>query len=103
MRYGRFGSIIARAGRYVVALSVVVMFVLSCGDDPRYYDNYNPCISEQDCTGGICSRSFAMSCSPGDLDCNGACYDVCTSQKNCGKCGNACAADEICTDGKCVK
>jgi hypothetical protein len=33
--------------------------------------------------------------------CGGACVDL-TAEANCGSCGNACLASEVCTNGACV-
>jgi hypothetical protein len=34
--------------------------------------------------------------------CGGACADVQTDPKNCGDCGNACPAGQVCSTGTCV-
>jgi hypothetical protein len=41
------------------------------------------------------------SCAPGLADCAGACVDQGTDAANCGKCGNACAAGQSCSNGRC--
>ncbi len=51
------------------------------------------------CVDGKC----ALSCYPGYADCNGVESDGCevrtTSHKNCGECGKACGATEVCLAG----
>jgi hypothetical protein len=34
--------------------------------------------------------------------CDGSCVDTNTSTDNCGKCGNACSSDQVCSGGTCV-
>lgn len=42
-----------------------------------------------------------VSCEGGETSCNGICTDVFTDEKNCGVCGRACGAQEICMHGRC--
>ncbi|NMC70823.1 MAG: hypothetical protein GYA57_12265 [Myxococcales bacterium] len=41
-------------------------------------------------------------CRPGQVDCGGACVDPTTDPRNCGRCGRACAAGEVCNEGVCA-
>lgn len=41
-------------------------------------------------------------CAPGKVTCDRSCVDVETDAKNCGACGEACAASQICVAGECV-
>src|SRR5205823_5395539 len=40
-------------------------------------------------------------CAPGQMLCGAECADVTTSNKDCGACGAACAAGEVCMAGQC--
>jgi hypothetical protein len=40
-------------------------------------------------------------CRPGQSDCGGRCVDLTTDPANCGRCGRACAAGEVCNEGTC--
>src|SRR5262249_8048800 len=53
------------------------------------------------CIKGVCG----LACGQGFLDCDGDDLDGCEtriSAKNCGACGTACAAKELCANSKCV-
>lgn len=41
-------------------------------------------------------------CRPGQVDCGGTCVDPTTDPRNCGRCGRACAAGEVCNEGVCA-
>jgi len=41
-------------------------------------------------------------CAPPTIKCGNACFDPSTDPANCGRCGNACAASQVCTGGTCV-
>jgi hypothetical protein len=41
-------------------------------------------------------------CPPGLTECGGECVDTDADHGNCGECGNACADDEVCSDGACT-
>jgi hypothetical protein len=51
------------------------------------------------CDNGVCKLA---ACNSGYSDCQGACVDLSKDPKNCGKCGNACGAGELCCAGACV-
>src|SRR5262245_39532024 len=42
-----------------------------------------------------------MNCPAGQRGCAGACIDVLANPTNCGACGKACSADQICDQGAC--
>ncbi len=42
-----------------------------------------------------------VTCPDGWTDCNGTCFDLQRDAKNCGSCGNACAANHECVAGTC--
>ncbi len=55
------------------------------------------CTAQKCCKGLICSTDLTLStnkfcCPEPTRPCNGACVDLQTDVKNCGGCGNACAA-----------
>lgn len=58
-----------------------VLMALGCSDEPP---NTDP------------------NCSSGQTDCSGACVDVASDARHCGACGNACGADQACSNGMCV-
>ena len=43
-----------------------------------------------------------QSCTPGQMMCGGGCKTVATDAENCGTCGNACAAGQVCQAGQCA-
>ena len=43
-----------------------------------------------------------VGCPPGFTSCNGACFNVNKDPDNCGKCGAACKAGEVCSAGVCA-
>jgi len=42
-----------------------------------------------------------VSCQSGLVNCSGSCVNLSTNIYNCGKCGAACPAGQICSSGKC--
>lgn len=42
-----------------------------------------------------------VSCASGTEHCGATCFDLRTSLENCGVCGRACGAGEVCTEGRC--
>jgi len=40
-------------------------------------------------------------CGPGLTDCSDACVDLASDHENCGSCGHACEAVEVCYEGEC--
>ena len=64
------------------------------------------------CTGGTCQRKVTLPqptvagatlCGAGQTDCGGGnCVDLATDAANCGACGNACAAGQVCFGGTCA-
>lgn len=43
-----------------------------------------------------------ISCPPNETQCGDVCVNLSTSTTNCGVCGNACAANELCVNGLCA-
>ncbi len=41
-------------------------------------------------------------CDPGATNCSGRCVNVQVHPQHCGACGNVCAGDQACVDGRCV-
>jgi hypothetical protein len=50
------------------------------------------------CSSGACS----VSCAQGQTNCAGGCINTPSDHANCGACGHACRADQVCTTGACV-
>ena len=48
------------------------------------------------------ATAASTSCSPGFAECFGACVDTLSNPSNCGQCGQACPAGQICTAGACA-
>lgn len=42
-----------------------------------------------------------VSCTSGQIICNGSCVDIFTDTKNCGVCGRSCKSQETCLNGRC--
>ena len=60
------------------------------------------------CTSGSTGNNFTPvdsgggGCNGGTTACGSACADTSKDRDNCGACGKACAAGEVCTQGKCA-
>jgi hypothetical protein len=57
---------------------------------------------ERGCAEGNCFFMRERACAEGLSYCNGVCIDRLTDPANCGVCGNACAAGQICFAGQCA-
>jgi hypothetical protein len=55
------------------------------------------------CAAGNCFFMRERACAEGLSSCNGVCVDRQTDPANCGLCGNACGAGEICFGGQCAR
>ena len=55
------------------------------------------------CAAGNCFFMRERACPEGQSSCNDVCVDPQTDPANCGLCGNACAAGEICFAGQCAR
>ena len=54
-------------------------------------------------TGGAPSATGgATSCAPNQSKCTGVCVDLSSDPLNCGTCGTACFATQVCSSGQCV-
>lgn len=49
-----------------------------------------------------CTSVPLCNASAGETNCSGSCVELPTDNKNCGSCGNTCAADNICSAGSCT-
>jgi hypothetical protein len=60
---------------------------------------------ERGCVEGTCffQRERAPACEPGLSRCSEGCVDLASDAANCGACGNACAAGEVCFGGVCAR
>ena len=47
------------------------------------------------------SADVATSCTGGETSCGSACVDLKRDSQNCGTCGSACSAEQICAEGLC--
>jgi hypothetical protein len=56
------------------------------------------CAAGEVCSNGTCKPS----CDTGLVACGADCFDLRTSNKNCGACGNACDAAEYCNSSQCT-
>ena len=50
---------------------------------------------------GTVNVSAYLSCGRNEMPCSGSCVNVFTNKKNCGVCGRACKADEVCQNAQC--
>jgi hypothetical protein len=55
------------------------------------------------CQGGVCQVPPLLNCQPGWVDCDGNRANGCEGalDANCGRCGNACPAAQVCVSGVC--
>jgi hypothetical protein len=53
-------------------------------------------------SGGQCSTGGVCQCPSGRAACGGACRDIQTDAEHCGRCGNACGNNQVCSQGLCV-
>lgn len=59
------------------------------------------CPAGQTLCNGVCSDPSACACPSGWSACNGLCTDPLNDPANCGSCGRACFANEVCDAGEC--
>jgi hypothetical protein len=60
------------------------------------------CTSGSECCSGSCVGSQCALCPAGETLCNGSCVDLSTDPRNCGICGHACSAAQLCVTGVCA-
>jgi hypothetical protein len=53
------------------------------------------CPAGSACSGGLC-------CPAGQTNCDGACFDLQTSNAHCGACGTSCTSDQACVNAGCL-
>lgn len=68
----------------------------------------NPCTPGSLCSNGRCTKPLTQGCGVDATGfarafCDGQCVAIGSDVKNCGECGKACAANEICCLGTCVE
>ena len=51
---------------------------------------------------GCADPGTAKTCLPGSVDCGNGCVQLQHDQLNCGTCGNACSAGNVCSGGTCA-
>jgi hypothetical protein len=54
------------------------------------------------CRGARCRNGVCV-CREGRARCAGRCFDLQTSEKHCGVCGNACSGLQVCQSGDCCR
>ena len=64
----------------------------SCVHAPK--PDGTPCGEAQVCAGGVC-------CPSGQSSCGGACKNLKTDRRNCGRCGKRCKPGQRCRGGRC--
>lgn len=86
----------------VIVLLLTIIFS-SCGDEDGRQDTEQARISDADISDADISDAgiSGVACLDKYQACSGACVDVSRDHKHCGRCGNACADDEICVAGSC--
>ncbi|UJR84356.1 MXAN_6577-like cysteine-rich protein [Sandaracinus amylolyticus] len=80
-----------------LALFVLVVGSSGCTDDTR---PAGPRVIPPPDAGGALDGS--ASCTGGATSCGGQCVDLASDFSNCGACGNACNADEVCSGSRCL-
>lgn len=60
------------------------------------------CSTHRQCCGGRCTGGECGPCPPGKDLCPSGCVDLRTDDENCGACGTACAAGQVCINGECT-
>jgi hypothetical protein len=74
-----------------------VMVVAACATGNLTGDDDDDASPANDATTGD-----AGSCANGQTSCNGTCTSTTSDPKNCGKCANACASGQVCSQGTCA-
>ena len=69
--------------------TLALLFACACSDDD--------CVIPD----GAVSADLGL-CGPGTIQCGGSCTNTNVDPKNCGACGAACKAGEVCATGKCA-
>ena len=89
----------------IVALLAVLAVASGCEDEPA--PSTVDSAVEVDGSGGDgpgvdSPAGDASLCGPGTTLCGGVCLSTNSDNKNCGACGNACKAGQVCAAGKCA-
>ena len=77
----------------MAAWLIGALFAAGCSSDPVVTPGAD--------AGTMDAADVAPSCGAGQVLCNGACVNTQTDNANCGACGRACAAGEVCSLGAC--
>jgi len=90
-----FMSFLRRFFLSVVTLGAVVLAVLaSCGGTSALSNctTNSDCSKGYQCISGECGLPPTTACPGAQTSCGGTCVDTTSDPKNCGSCGQACAA-----------
>src|SRR5688500_11557129 len=83
-----------RAAWLVVFSSLVLGLVFACGGEA---EDISPPPAD-----AASETSAPTSCRQNEAQCGGVCANLRTDPKNCGACGTACAAGQVCDLGRCA-
>ncbi|MEM9071522.1 MAG: hypothetical protein AAGE52_23650 [Myxococcota bacterium] len=91
-------------------LCLLVSFVsVACGGGPEVFCVPETCNgADEDCDGTVDEGDVCACTDEFQGDCNGELVDGCeahlnSNAANCGSCGNACSASELCVEGRCLE
>ncbi len=95
----------SRPFAYLGLIGLLLSFLsVGCGTPPPTVKcPEKACPSGQTCDNGLCKDDTAPPpiCKDGATACGSACVQITSDTKNCGGCGAACAAGQVCMLGKC--
>lgn len=73
-----------------------------CGDAIcNATESQSICCQDCGCPDGSLCQSGTCGCPEGLSSCSESCVDVGSDHDNCGSCGNACQASQVCAEGQC--
>lgn len=82
----------------IAALSFSVSLLVGCGGGG---DGSGGAEATTSTTASTTASSMSDGCDRGLVRCGGACLDIASNDANCGACGSACAAEEVCAHRAC--
>jgi hypothetical protein len=88
-------SLVAAAG---IAAACATLHLGGCGGVEAPAASVPGDASAPQCEGGGCAQSCAAA---GGTVCDGRCVDLASDHEACGRCGNACDTDAVCSGGEC--